>query len=115
MLVWELYQENIIKLKWKTTERRFDQVLDDRLKGREEKEEITICHLTLKKNIGCEIENIWYNLCQELQKKLYVVNLKIKGFCLYKMHYFFFDVFKIKPIRGSSYFPTPEKYPNPKC
>ena len=33
-----------------TTERRFDQVLDDRLKGREEKEEITICHLTLKKH-----------------------------------------------------------------
>ena len=31
------------------------------------------------------------------------------------MHYFFFDVFKIKPIRGSSYFPTPEKYSNPKC
>ena len=33
-----------------TTERRFDQVLDDRLKGREEQEEITSFNLTLKKH-----------------------------------------------------------------
>ena len=31
------------------------------------------------------------------------------------MFYFFFDVYKIKEIRGSSYIPTPEKYSNPKC
>ena len=33
-----------------TTERRFDQVLDDRLKGREEQEEITSFNLTLEKH-----------------------------------------------------------------
>ena len=40
---------------------------------------------------------------------------KESGLTLMKIHYFFFDVYKIKAIRGSSYIPTPEKYSNPKC
>ena len=32
-----------------------------------------------------------------------------------KIHYAFIETYKKKPVRGSSYIPTPEKYINPKC
>jgi hypothetical protein len=34
---------------------------------------------------------------------------------LIKIDYIFLESFDIKPIRGSSYIPTPEKYSNAKC
>ena len=37
------------------------------------------------------------------------------GWTLYRYLYFTIDIFKIRPIRASSYIPTPEKYANAKC
>jgi hypothetical protein len=37
------------------------------------------------------------------------------GWTLYRYLYFAIDMFKIRPIRASSYIPTPEKYASPKC
>ena len=32
-----------------------------------------------------------------------------------KIHYAFIETYKKKPVRGSSYIPTPDKYNHPKC
>ena len=46
--------------------------------------------------------------------ELLVANLKYKksGYTLKKIHYIFVESFSIKPIRGSSYIPTPERFNN---
>ena len=43
------------------------------------------------------------------------MNHKESGWVLRKIHYLFIESFSIKPIRGSSYIPTPEKFSNSFC
>ena len=62
-----------------------------------------------------EIEEVLENLYNDLTSKSEKIKDREPGLTIIEIHYFFFDVYKIKAIRGSSYIPAPEKYSNPKC
>ena len=55
-----------------------------------------------------EIEDVLEKLYNDLTSKYEKIKDAESGRTLIKIHYFFFDVYKIKEIRGSSYIPTPE-------
>ena len=51
----------------------------------------------------------------ELKNKISNFDLNQSGWIFKKIHKIDLDVFETKPLRASSYIPTPEKYSNPKC
>lgn len=62
-----------------------------------------------------ELENVLDKLFDNLEKLFEGMKFVDSGWSLVKIHYFFVETFSIKPVRGSSYIPTPEKFKNPKC
>ena len=43
------------------------------------------------------------------------VGIEGSGWIIYRWHYIFVECLTTKPLRASSYIPTPEKYSNAKC
>ena len=86
-----------------------------------EKVKLTITNITFKTKAQFiynkkEIEQVLEKLYDDLGSKFDKLKDRHKSAgTLKKINYFFFDVYKIKEIRGSSYIPTPETYSNPKC
>ena len=92
------------------------------------KKEIKTSYIT---NITEKIWSTKYKVCtksnlkalideqyEELNKKFEKLNDLMGGgskWIIYRWHYIFAEGLTIKPQRGSSYIPTPEKYANPKC
>ena len=56
-----------------------------------------------------EIEDVLEKLYNDLTSKYETIKDAESGLTLVKINYFFFDVYQIKEIRGSSYIPTPEE------
>ena len=61
-----------------------------------------------------EVDNVLDKLFNKLELLFTTMKHKESGYTLKKIHYLFVESFSIKPIRGSSYIPTPEKFSNPK-
>ena len=60
-------------------------------------------------------KNVIDNQLAELKAKIEVfVDIK-SGYKFEEIVKFDIDIFETKPLRGSSYIPTPEKYANSKC
>ena len=51
----------------------------------------------------------------KLNKILDDGNINGSGWFIYRWHYIFVECLTTKPLRASSYIPTPEKYANAKC
>ncbi|NDB82316.1 MAG: hypothetical protein EB127_06190, partial [Alphaproteobacteria bacterium] len=62
-----------------------------------------------------ELNRVIQELFNELEELFVNMKHKQSNWSLKKIHYIFLESYDIKPVRGSSYIPTPEKYSNPKC
>ena len=62
-----------------------------------------------------EISKIVDELYNDLDYKFEHTKHKSSGWVLKQIIKFFVNIHDVKPIRGSSYIPTPDKYKNPKC
>jgi hypothetical protein len=62
-----------------------------------------------------ELQQVLLELANDINKLFEAMRHAGSGFALTKIHYIFLESYDIKPVRGSSYIPTPEKYSNPKC
>ena len=79
----------------------------------EEKQPLDSKHITIYNK-----ENIEKNLMlmiKDLEEKIENVKLKDTGWSIKRIHVVYLKSFTNKPVRGSSYIPTPEKYSNAKC
>ena len=54
-------------------------------------------------------------MIKDLEEKIEGVKLKDTGWSIKRIHVVYLKSFTNKPVRGSSYIPTPEKYSNAKC
>ena len=59
--------------------------------------------------------NITDKLVDDITELFDNIAHKGTGWALKKIHYAFIETYKKKPVRGSSYSPTPDKYNHPKC
>ena len=55
------------------------------------------------------------NLIESLQILFNGISFEGSGWSIDKIDYVFLEEYDNKPIRGSSYIPTPEKFKNRKC
>ena len=59
-----------------------------------------------------ELNNVVDKLFDKLELLFSTMKHKESGYTLRKINYLFVESFSIKPIRGSSYIPTPERFNN---
>ena len=62
-----------------------------------------------------QIARIVDSLIEDLLKRFEHINHKGSGYTVKKINHVFLKSYKVKPIRGSSYIPTPEKFANSRC
>ena len=82
-----------------------------------EEDEITSTIKSVLKAINNkhEVENVLDTLFNNLLMKIDLTNHKSSGWTLKKINYFFVHFHKVKPSRGASYIPTPDKFNNSRC
>ena len=59
-----------------------------------------------------KVESVVNNLIDQLDELYETFKHKSSGWALKKIHYVYLESYKNKPIRGSSWIPTPDKYNN---
>ena len=64
-----------------------------------------------KSNINTLIDRLYH----KLKKIIEDGNVEGSGWIIYRWHYIFVECLTTKPLRASSYIPTPVKYTNAKC
>ena len=62
-----------------------------------------------------EVDNVLDKLFDKLELLFNTMKHKESGYTLKKIHHLFIESVSIKPVRGSSYIPTPEKFSNSFC
>ena len=62
-----------------------------------------------------EVSEVLEKLFKKLEELFETMKFKQSGYSLEKIHYIFIESFSVKPVRGSSYIPTPLKFSNPRC
>ncbi len=62
-----------------------------------------------------EVSEVLDKLFKKLEELFANMKFKKSGYSLEKIHYIFIESFSVKPLRGSSYIPTPLKFSNPRC
>ena len=63
-------------------------------------------------NSSSQIARIVDSLIEDLLNRFEHINHKGSGYTVKKINHVFLKSYKVKPIRGSSYIPTPEKFSN---
>ena len=66
-------------------------------------------------NSSAEVPRVVDALISDILDRFEHINQKGSGYTVKKINHVFLKSFKVKPIRGSSYIPTPEKFVNAKC
>ena len=98
------------------TSRIIKRTVEDGFETREEEVEISTLILRTKVVSIFNMHNIdktLDSLDRELAAMVEEINYRASNLTLSKINYFAFDVYKIKPPRGSSYIPTPATFANP--
>ena len=98
------------------TSRIIKRTIEDGFEIREEEVEISTLILRTKVVNIFNMHNIdktLDSLDKELAAMVGEINHRASNLTLPKINYFAFDVYKIKPPRGSSYIPTPATFANP--
>ena len=62
-----------------------------------------------------EVSDVLDKLFNNLEELFETMKFKKSGYTLEKIHYLFIESFSVKPIRGSSYIPTPLKFSDSRC
>ena len=70
-------------------------------------------HISL--NSKSQVVRVVDSLIEDLLYKLEHTKHKGSGYSVKKIQHVFLKSYAVRPIRGSSYIPTPEKFSNPKC
>ena len=79
----------------------------------ENKKPLDSKHITIYNKEG--IDNALTSMIEDLEYKIDAVKLEDTGWALKRIHVVYLKSFTNKPVRGSNYIPTPEKYNHPKC
>ena len=72
-----------------------------------------ILTINTKKDIKRQVASMYDDLKDKLIT--FEQNIMVSVWRFEKVYNIFVETFKIRPVRGSSYIPTPEKFINPKC
>ena len=62
-----------------------------------------------------EVSEVLDKLFKKLEELFETMKFKQSGYSLDKIHYIFIESFSVKPVRGSSYIPTPLRFSNSRC
>ena len=62
-----------------------------------------------------EVSEVLEKLFKKLEELFETMKFEQSGYSLEKIHYIFIESFSVKPVRGSSYIPTPLKFSNSRC
>jgi predicted nucleic acid-binding Zn-ribbon protein len=82
-----------------------------------EKTEVTNTISTKHQTVysSSQIDRVVDSLIEDLLNRFEHINHKGSGYTVKKINHVFLKSYKVKPIRGTSYIPTPEKFANSRC